>query len=406
MTLAKKAILFITTASYFPLTDGKKQRTFFLIQALSSEYDIDVLYLGNHETKTVLEAQKANISNLYFLELATSKLLNLSIPNFLLSNKLKKARVDFLNEYTALLQNLLTKNKYAFVFSRYVSPLFAFPFQQNLKVVCDIDDVYFELQKTKMKQNKNLFQKIKKNIFYYLGSSKIIQLYKKIDVALVVKNEDKKYDSLKNAICIPNLPFAYYNNHNIKKNHNYSNAKLRIGFIGKLSYEANYEGLYLFLQNIWQHLMNENLSLEFVIAGSGNLPVKIQNIICNNSNIIFLGYVDEVEKFWNEIDVLVVPIEFGAGSNIKIAEGLMYGKKIIATKFAAKGFENFVEKRLIEIANNQFEWIKSIHNNIKNKGVDSFDEIQIEVQKTFNLQQWNTNLVNAMRLIEKFDTSI
>jgi hypothetical protein len=140
-----------------------------------------------------------------------------------------------------------------------------------------------------------------------------------------------------------------------------------------------------------------------------NIQVYDKVIIRPNDQVVsrvFTEDLDEVEKFWNEIDVLVVPIEFGAGSNIKIAEGLMYGKKIIATKFAAKGFENFVEKRLIEIANNQFEWIKSIHNNIKNKGVDSFDEIQIEVQKTFNLQQWNTNLVNAMRLIEKFDTSI
>ena len=146
--------------------------------------------------------------------------------------------------------------------------------------------------------------------------------------------------------------------------------------------------------------MNENLPLDFVIAGSGNLPVKIQNIISAKSNIIFLGYIDEVENFWNEIDILVVPIDFGAGSNIKIAEGLMYGKKIIATKFATKGFENFVEKKLIEIANNQFEWITRIKNNIKNKSDIDFEAKQTEAQKTFNLQQWNTDLLDAVRLSE------
>ena len=64
MPVAKKPILFITTASYFPLTDGKKQRTFFLLKALSSAYNIDVLFLGDKETKTVLEAQKQNIINI------------------------------------------------------------------------------------------------------------------------------------------------------------------------------------------------------------------------------------------------------------------------------------------------------------------------------------------------------
>jgi len=398
MPVAKKPILFITTASYFPLTDGKKQRTFFLLEALSSEYNIDVLFLGNKETSAGLKSQNQYISKFYFLELTSSKLLNLSIPNFLLSDKIKRNRIDFLEEYVTLLQNLLLTNNYSFVFSRYVTPLFAFPFQQNLKVVCDIDDVYFELQKTKIKQEKNLVQKFKKVIFFYLGFRKINQLYNKIDIPLVVKNEDKKYRGLTNAICIPNLPFAFYNNHNIIKNNNHSNAKLRIGFIGKLSYEANYEGLYHFLQNVWQPLLTENLPLEFVIAGSGNLPIKIQNIISANSNIIFLGYIDEVEKFWNEIDVLVVPIKFGAGSNIKIAEGLMYGKKIIATKFSTKGFENFVEKKLIEIANNQSEWITHIKNNIKNKNDIDFEAIQTEAKKTFNLEHWNNNLLNTVSL--------
>jgi len=400
MSEAKKPILFITNASFFPLTDGKKQRTFFLIQALSSEYNVDVLYLGNHKTRTILEAQKANISNFYFLELTSTKLLNLSIPNFLLSSKIRKERIYFLDAYATLLQNLLATNQYAFVFSRYVSPLFVFPFQQNLKVVCDIDDVYFELQKTKIKQEKKVKQKIKKVIYYSCGCRKVNQIYKKIDVPFVVKMEDKKYDSLTNAIYIPNLPFACFHNNKIKQNHRSSNEKLRIGFIGKLSYEANYEGLYHFLLNVWQHLMNESLRLEFVIAGSGTMPVKIQNIISASSNIIFLGYIAEVENFWNKIDVLVVPIDFGAGSNIKIAEGLMFGKIIIATKFASKGFENFVEKRLIQIANNNFDWITLIKSITEKQSEINFEAIQIEAQKTFNLQQWNTNLLNAVRFTE------
>ena len=50
---------------------------------------------------------------------------------------------------------------------------------------------------------------------------------------LVVKKQDIKYAGLTNAICIPNLPFAYFNNNKLKKNIKYSNGKLRIGFIGK-----------------------------------------------------------------------------------------------------------------------------------------------------------------------------
>jgi hypothetical protein len=51
----KPSILFVTTSSNWPLTDGKRQRTWFLIEALSEKFNVDLLFIGYQSEKNQIE---------------------------------------------------------------------------------------------------------------------------------------------------------------------------------------------------------------------------------------------------------------------------------------------------------------------------------------------------------------
>ena len=48
--------------------------------------------------------------------------------------------------------------------------------------------------------------------------------------------------------------------------------------------------------------------------------------------------------------VVALPIATGAGSNLKTAEALTLGKRVVATSIAMRGFENFLDAEGLMIA--------------------------------------------------------
>ena len=231
---------------------------------------------------------------------------------------------------------------------------------------------------------------------YWLGLREVKKILNRINVPIVVKENDFKYPLLENGCKIPNLPFGYYVNNGKVEQVSDTSDSLRIGFIGKLSYSPNCLGLVHFINNIWNPILQNNYKIEMTIAGSGELPVILKNTLNETCNINNLGYVHHLHQFWNCIDVLIVPVNIGGGSNIKISEGLMYGKKIIATPFAARGYEYFVNKGFIKIANNHQEWINAINDTNTLKSISS-ESICEEAQIVFNLEKWNMTVLNAVK---------
>jgi hypothetical protein len=52
-----------------------------------------------------------------------------------------------------------------------------------------------------------------------------------------------------------------------------------------------------------------------------------------------VGWVDDVEKFYRDIDVAIVPMEFSTGLKIKTAEAISYGLPLISHAHAFEGYE-------------------------------------------------------------------
>jgi hypothetical protein len=393
----KPSILFVTTSSNWPLTDGKRQRTWFLIEALSEKFNVDLLLIGYPADKNQIEKSTNEINKLFFLNISDANLPDLRYPSFLLSKKQKSNKDYFFNQVHQLFSEIISENKYSFVFCRYLWPLLVLPLPKEIKVICDIDDVYFEAQKSRIQIETNFLRKLKLQALFVFGIRKVKKLLNRMDIPIIVKESDRAFYGLKKAVCLPNIPFGFYiDKKSPIKNPIVSPAgAMKFGFIGKLSYRPNYQGLTDFINLVWNPLMKNESETRLVIAGSGEIPEILKKTISDSKNIDLLGFVETSDEFWNQVSILIVPIAEGGGSNIKVAEAFIYGKLVIAHPFASRGYEDFIDSEYLMLPKNNHEWIKTI-NSVQFPTSTQSKLLSKKAKELFDLGHWNKVLQNAV----------
>lgn len=102
-------------------------------------------------------------------------------------------------------------------------------------------------------------------------------------------------------------------------------------FVGGNFY-ANLAGIEWFRDYISPHF-----SLPLYVVGRGYDQARAELEI--PGKIIFVGGVDDLENWYRRSKFVVAPIFDGSGMKTKVAEALMYGKKIVGTPEAFVGYE-------------------------------------------------------------------
>ena len=144
---------------------------------------------------------------------------------------------------------------------------------------------------------------------------RILKLYKKdIDLILPITFDDK--------VCIDVLMDKYN-----KKNNENERYCL---FVGSYIY-TNYEAAVWFIQNV-----TSKIPIKLKIIGKDFEKVKEE---LTRDNVEVIGTVDNLDDYYINADFVVSPLLDGAGMKVKIAEALMYGKTIFATKESFEGYE-------------------------------------------------------------------
>jgi hypothetical protein len=121
----------------------------------------------------------------------------------------------------------------------------------------------------------------------------------------------------------------------------------KILFVGA-NYYPNIIGIQLFIDKIFSKLKGFDL----IIAGK-NLDNAHINTYENNKIKIYSNLNDsELISCYIEANIVICPIFHGGGMKIKIAEGLMFGKVIVASTFALLGYDkNILSNDLYECEN-------------------------------------------------------
>lgn len=107
-------------------------------------------------------------------------------------------------------------------------------------------------------------------------------------------------------------------------------------FVGGTFY-ANLSGIRWYAKNVAPYI-----DLKTLVVGKGFERYKSE--LESYDNIEVIGSVDSVAAWYNSAEFVVAPIFGGSGMKTKVAEALMYGKKIVGTTEAFSGYESVVDR--------------------------------------------------------------
>ena len=109
-------------------------------------------------------------------------------------------------------------------------------------------------------------------------------------------------------------------------------------FNGTLDYKPNLDAIDTILQYINPLLLSyDHFNYKIIICGKG-LPSHYEELKSSASkNIIYAGFVDDINIYFKGADIFINPVTDGGGIKTKVVEALGYGLSVISTKSGATG---------------------------------------------------------------------
>lgn len=120
---------------------------------------------------------------------------------------------------------------------------------------------------------------------------------------------------------------------------NPNKTSLIVGYIGSTNW-SNAQSIDNFLDSVWKPLTSDqNDGFELIVAGSIGEVVKskLDQDETKLTNVRIPGRVKDLFEFYDQVDIVINPVEFGTGLKIKNAEALIMGKPVLTTSHGAIG---------------------------------------------------------------------
>ncbi|MDM8536489.1 glycosyltransferase [Desulfobacterales bacterium HSG17] len=107
-------------------------------------------------------------------------------------------------------------------------------------------------------------------------------------------------------------------------------------YVGTLTWEANVDGLLWFFKDVWPLLKQEHPDLKLWIAGK-NPDKRLIHAAENEPQIIFKGFVEELEPYLKKSRVYIAPLRFGSGIKVKVLNAMSRGIPTVTTSVGTEG---------------------------------------------------------------------
>ncbi len=378
-------ILFISCRDFWNGIGGRDNTIKSRIEYLSSNNcHCDVFYF--FENNKIVE--KDNVSQ--YSGTSTSNITKIvhSFFNVISRKKPLQYSLFYSKKNKEKLKKLLLINSYDYIIVDMIrlAPLFSLlqEYKKNAKLILDLDDVISKRYKmvqtnvlgtfsgTNKKIEKLLKLKLLKKVVLSTEYRKLynseIYYSKLYDMSLLVNpNETNELNKTLGITKAYNLGVFINNNELIEKKYMYKNI-FSLFFLGSLKLEQNLVSFDNVVKNI---LSKISIPYKFYVVGKNDSSI-ISKYSAINSNIVFTGFVENLNGFLSNMDVMISPIAFGTGIKTKIISAMGHGIPVITNDIGVDGIKCENEKNIIII--------------------NSFDEIANKVNYLFNHQDILKNI--------------
>lgn len=134
-------------------------------------------------------------------------------------------------------------------------------------------------------------------------------------------------------------------------------------YVGTLSWEANWDGLLWFLENVWNKFQKQNTGARLRLIGKAN-DFQL-SVLRKFPNVEVLGFVDDLNEEFDRAQLFIAPLRFGSGMKVKVIEAMYRGMPILTTSIGAEGIGATHLQELV-IADSAEEQLQHL-NNLINK---------------------------------------
>ena len=134
-------------------------------------------------------------------------------------------------------------------------------------------------------------------------------------------------------------------------------GKLKLLFVGGFSHHPNEDGLIWFCRDVVPLLRKADIDFELSVVGS-NATETVRALAQNDIKIIGFVANERLVALYEESDIAVVPLRYGAGVKGKIIEAMARGLPIVTTDIGAQGID--VAGKFLFLANNPMDFVTQI----------------------------------------------
>ncbi len=335
----KKSILFIYSASIFPVTMASKKRVLNMLKWLAKDHVIDFAFIdrGRNDLKLhsdflsnicrkIISIPAINPYGLNFQMVFWGiKIRMLSLFSGLPPAYIYQSQEVYLN----FIKNIIIENRYDIVQIEYcfMSAVFKYIDKKTYKVI-DTHGIAYKDEELRIikKYNNNIPKRYIKKI------KKIKELESSIlnssDLNISITSEDDNYlvDLAPNVNRI-NIPIGedigYYSNYELKTDFN------TVLFYGSMGGLQNKYAFFRFWKNIYPVISNRLKELKVLIVGA-NPPAEIKELH-DGKKIIVTGYVEDTRPYLSLSSVMILPLEIGVGFRGRAIEVMAMGIPIVGT---------------------------------------------------------------------------
>lgn len=386
-------VLYLTNKPIYPLVDGGcKAMESFLSCLLENKWEIEHLCISTEKHPFSLAAYPTIIQEkitIHSVFVSTKIRLGKALLALVKGESYSMTRFQS-NKISDKLKQLIEKKQFDLVILESLYSTGSIDFlknQTNLKILVRTHNVEHKLWEEKSFNANNPFKKWYLSVLAKQLKKYEIETLKKVDgIASISKQDENDFKQLTIQSPICTIPVAMPN---LEKRIDYSPDTFF--FIGSMNWEPNKEAVQLLLNTIFPLIKKEIPSVQLILAGSF-MP---QDLLAHQQDgVKIIGFVDDLNLFFNSNGMLLSPIQSGSGVRVKLIEAMNMGLPIITTTKGAEGI--LYEGQLI---------IEDNPNNFAQKAVQLYHDSNLRAQlgaKAADFATKNYSTITIAKSIREF----
>lgn len=306
-------ILFVTPVSPFATASGAEQRSALMLSSLSSVGQVDVLQLRQDDQPNVSIDHQNDHSSVLALVQASDSPLARYRPKLALTQDIERTLGCKISNYQLIV-------------GRYVWPVCQLAIPHTVPVIVDLDDFRYRYSE----QSSWSWALIKERLAKAMAHRLVRKQLRRFSGAFTVSEQDKREVSGLPTAFLPNVPMHMLVNPTpVPHNKN-------IVFVGSLWYGPNVAGIEWFLAHVWPQVRATEPNATLTLAGAASQSARARWE--TNPGVSAPGFVHDLTAIYQHANLVVVPVQSGGGTNIKVLEAMAYGRPCLVSSFVAAAF--------------------------------------------------------------------